>query len=140
MTQLESGELLLVMRLGSWHPLYATQSTDGGRTWTSPRALPVWGIMPTVLALPCGAVALVSGRPHVTLSFSLDRGYRWPYTIRFLEDGKPEDPSTRNTAMIQVEPNRLLHMYDHGGYHPLPEEFKGKRRIVGHFIDIELAQ
>ncbi len=37
-------------------------------------------------------------------------------------------------------PSRLLYMYDHGGYHPLPPEFIGPRRIVGHFIDVEVAR
>ena len=41
--------------------------------------------------------------------------------------------------MIQLEPNRLIFMYDHGAYHPLPEEFQGKRRIVGHFIDVNTS-
>lgn len=136
--RLKNGDLFLVMRLGSRHPLYSSRSSDEGRTWTPPRPLPVYGILPTVETLPGGVVALCSGRSDVSLSFSLDGGYRWPWTYRFLEDGKPEDPSTRNNTMLQVEPGRLLYMYDHGGYHPnLPLEFHGPRRIVGHFIDVE---
>src|SRR5690606_28568991 len=97
-------------------------------------------ILPTVETLPGGVLALCSGRPDVTLSLSFDDGYRWPWTYRFLEDGKPEDPSTRNNAMLQVEPGRLLFIYDYGGYHPeLSPNFKGPRRIVGHFIDVQTS-
>jgi len=137
--RLSDGKLLMVMRLGSRQPLYATESTDEARTWSPPRPLSVWGILPTLAVLPGGLLAMCSGRPHVTLSLSFDGGYRWPWTWRFMEDGKPEDPSTQNNAMIQVAPGRLLYMYDHGGYHTQPAGFKGDRRIVGHFIDVQLT-
>lgn len=150
-TRLATGELFLVMRLGSWRPLYSTCSADDGLTWAPQadqgadcyyagwpaRPLAVHGILPTVLTLPGGALALCSGRPDATLSFSFDNGYHWPWTHRFLEDNKPEEQGTYNNTMIQVGPNRLLLMYDHGGYHRRPPEFKGRRRIVGHFIDVE---
>jgi hypothetical protein len=150
-TRLASGELFLVMRLGSWHPLYTTVSADDGRTWKPQadqrpgcyyegwpaRPISVEGILPTVLTLPDGTLALCTGRPDVTLSFSFDNGYHWPCTHRFLEDNKPEEQGTYNNTMVQVAPNRLLLMYDHGGYHTRPPEFNGLRRVVGHFIDIE---
>jgi len=150
-TRLATGELYLVMRLGSWHPLYSTVSADEGRTWAPQadrrpgcyyadwpaRPLSVDGILPTVLTLPDGTLALCSGRPDVTLSLSFDNGYHWPWTYRFLEDNKPEEQGTYNNAMVQVAPGRLLLMYDHGGYHPRPPEFTGTRRIVSHFVDVE---
>jgi hypothetical protein len=135
--ELDGGDLLLVMRLGSRHPLYACRSTDAGRTWSSPRPLPVYGILPKVCVLQDGLLALATGRPDVSLSLSIDGGYRWPLTYRFLEDGKPEDPSTRNNAMIALSPTRLLYLYDHGGYQATPPEFAGPRRIVGHIIDVD---
>jgi len=151
-TRLATGDLFLVMRLGSYHPLYATCSADAGRTWRpqaeqgpgcyytgwTARPLAVHGILPTVLTLTDGTLALCTGRPDVTLSFSFDHGYHWPCTYRFLEDNKPEEQGTSNNTMIQVAPNRLLLMYDHGGYHQRPPEFRGERRIVGRFIDIEV--
>lgn len=134
---LPDGSLLLVMRLGSRHPLYATTSRDEGLTWSPPRILPVWGVLPALVALPGNMLAMCAGRPDVSLSFSFDGGYRWPWTWRFLEDGKSEDPSTRNNALVSIAPDRLLLMYDIGGYHPqTPPGFTGPRRIVGHFIDI----
>lgn len=150
-TRLATGELFLVMRLGSYHPLYAACSEDEGQTWFPPadrrpgcyyadwaaRPLAVHGILPTVLTLPDGTLALCSGRPNVTLSFSFDDGYHWPWTCRLLEDNKPEEQSTYNNTMIQVAPNRLLVMYDHGGYHRRPPEFTGPRRITARFVDLK---
>lgn len=150
-TRLATGELFLVMRLGSFHPLYATCSPDEGRTWRPQadqrpgcyfegwpaRPLAVHGILPTVLALPGGALALCSGRPDVTLSFSLDHGYHWPWTHRFLEDNKPEEQGTYNNTLVEVTPTRLLLMYDHGGNSGAIPEYRGPRRILGHFIDVE---
>ncbi len=40
-------------------------------------------------------------------------------------------------GIIQVTPNRLLLMYDHGGNSGKIPEYNGPRRIVGHFIETE---
>ncbi len=150
-TRLATGELFLVMRLGSFHPLYTTCSADEGRTWKPQadqrpgcyyegwpaRPIAVYGILPTVLTLPDGTLALCTGRPDATLSFSFDNGYHWPCTYRFLEDNKPDEQGTYNNTMTQVAPNRLLMMHDLGGYHARVPESKGPRRIVGRFIDVE---
>src|SRR5690606_10173822 len=130
-------ELLCVMRLGSRHPLYQSRSSDGGRTWSRPQAMPVYGILPRLVTLGDGTILLATGRPDVTLSVSVDGGHRWPLTYRFLEDGKPLDASTRNNAMIALGPQRVLYLYDLGGYHALPADFQGRRRIVSHVIDVE---
>lgn len=67
-TRLATGELLLVMRLGSFYSLYTAVSADEGRTWRpqadqrlgcyyetwSARPIAVHGILPTVLTLPSG--------------------------------------------------------------------------------------
>lgn len=151
-TRLATGELFLVMRMGSFHPLYTAVSSDDGRTWKPQadqrpgcyyegwpaRPIAVYGILPTVLTLPGGTLALCTGRPDATLSFSFDHGYHWPSTYRFLEDNKPEEQSTYNNTMIQVAPSRLLLMYDHGGNSGAIPEYSGPRRIVGHRIDVKM--
>ena len=48
-----------------------------------------------------------------------------------------KEQGTYNNTMLQTAPNRLLYLYDRGGYHKRPPEFEGKRRIVGHIIEIE---
>ena len=153
-TRLAGGDLLLVMRMGSFHPLHTTCSTDQGRTWAPQadqrpgchfegwpaRPIAVSGILPTVLTLPDGTLALCTGRPDVTLSFSFDNGYHWPWTYRFIEDNKPEEQSTYNNTMVQVAPNRLLLMYDHGDNSGKIPEYNGPRRILGHFVDVEVKR
>lgn len=116
--------------------MYQCRSRDGGRTWSSPTGMPVYGILPTLVTLDDGTVLLCSGRPDATLSVSVDGGERWPMTWRFLEDGKPLDPSTRNNTMIKIGPQRVLYLFDYGGYHKLPDSFPGRARIVGHIIEV----
>jgi hypothetical protein len=126
------------MRMGAWKGLYTARSADGCRTWTRPRPISVFGILPTVLTLPDGVLALASGRPDNTLSFSLDDGESWPWTYRLLDQTDTLHPSTRNSTLIQVEPNRLLYLYDRGYRRPDPEVHV-THGVDGTFIKIEAA-
>ena len=91
-TRLQNGDHLLIMRIGAWQRLFAARSSDGCRTWTQPREISVFGILPTVLTLPGGVLALATGRPDNTLSFSFDDGESWPWTLRLLDQTKPPPP------------------------------------------------
>jgi hypothetical protein len=137
-TRLRNGDHFLVMRMGAWKGLYTARSADGCRTWTRPRPISVFGILPTVLTLPDGVLALASGRPDNTLSFSLDDGESWPWTYRLLDQTDTLHPSTRNSTLIQVEPNRLLYLYDRGYRRPDPEVHV-THGVDGTFIKIEAA-
>jgi len=64
----------------------------GCLTWSKPREISVHGILPTVLTLPDGTLALASGRPDNTLSFSFDDGESWPWTYRILDQTNPLHP------------------------------------------------
>ena len=132
---LPSGRILTVMRIGGWQPLYAVWSEDQGRTWTSPRPIPVFGILPTLASLPGGILALASGRPDNTLSFSLDEGESWPWTFRLRDQSNPHHPSTRNNGMIQVTPGRLLYLYDYGYRRPDPG-VDVPHAVEGRFIEV----
>jgi hypothetical protein len=112
------GDHLVVMRMGAWKNLYTARSADGCRTWTKPRAIPVFGILPTVHAMPSGIVALASGRPDNTVSFSFDHGASWPWTCRLLDQTDPFQPSTRNSTMIPVGADQMLYLYDRGYRRP----------------------
>ena len=134
-TRLQNGEHLIIMRIGAWHRLYAAWSKDGCRTWTKPREISVFGIYPKVLTLPGGGLTLCTGRPDNTLSFSFDNGESWPWTYRLLDQTNPLHPSTRNNNMIQVEPGRLLYLYDTGYRRPHPE-VDVPHAIEGRFIEV----
>ena len=95
----------------------------------------VFGILPTVSTLPTGVLALATGRPDNTLSFSFDDGESWPWTYRILDQTNPLHPSTRNSTLIQVAPGRLLYIYDYGYRRPDPE-VNLAHRIEGRFIEV----
>ena len=134
-TRVQNGDHLIIMRIGAWQRLYAARSSDECRTWTEPREISVFGILPTVLTLPGGVLALASGRPDNTLSLSFDDGESWPWTYRLLDQTNPLHPSTRNSTMVQVAPGRLLYIYDYGYRRPDPE-VDVSHAIEGVFIDV----
>ena len=135
LTNLSNGHHLIIMRIGAWQRLYSARSADGCRTWSRPEPISVFGICPTILTLPDGILALASGRPDNTLSFSFDEGESWPWTLRLLDQTNPHHPSTRNNAMIQVEPGRLLYIYDNGYRRPDPE-VDVPHAVVGRFVEV----
>ena len=78
---LADGSMLCVMRttdgLGVG-PMYASSSSDGGKSWTKPAAFARTGVLPRLLLLENGALVLSSGRPGVDLRLSPDgRGTSW---------------------------------------------------------------
>ena len=137
-TRLRNGNHLAIMRIGAWQRLYAAWSKDECRTWTKPQPISVFGILPTVLTLPDGTLALASGRPDNTLSFSFDNGESWPWTYRLLDQTNPLHPSTRNSTLIQVKPGRLLYLYDYGYRRPDPE-VDVPHAVEGRFIEVACA-
>lgn len=77
---LGDGSLFAVLRTTDGHgigPMYATRSTDLGRTWTRPQVIAPHGVMPRLLRLANGVLVLTSGRPGVQLRSSTDDGAHW---------------------------------------------------------------
>jgi hypothetical protein len=117
------GEMLCALRAGSCKPIYCIRSYDGGRTWTkaeliSPRYIqPIRGILPRLVLLGNGILALGTGRPDCTVHFSKDRGHTWfmsetlfaMATIRWEEIFSS---SHANNAMIAVDDHTLLYAHD----------------------------
>ncbi|MEZ5543309.1 MAG: sialidase family protein [Pseudomonadota bacterium] len=65
MTRLDDGRLLCIMRTGHHYPLYASWSSDHGRSWTSPVYTGLdRGCSPCVITLGDGRVALGWGRRY----------------------------------------------------------------------------
>ncbi|MEO6917065.1 MAG: sialidase family protein [Chitinophagaceae bacterium] len=76
---LEDGTLLCVIRSADGDgvtngvgngPMYATHSTDMGKTWTTPEVIAGAGALPRLLQLQNGVTVLSSGRPGVQLRFT----------------------------------------------------------------------
>ena len=117
------GEMLCAVRTGGGKPLYCARSYDRGRTWTSAEILspryiqPICGILPKLILLKNGILALCTGRPDCTVHFSKDRGHTW-----FLSETLFSTPaiswdgiystSHSNNSMIAVDDNTLLYVHD----------------------------
>ncbi len=87
---LPNGDILCVMRTGSYSPLFQSRSTDGGHTWTTPESTGWPAVKPRLRVLPNGVLAGVSGRggyghPQVThVMLSLDgTGTHWEQPFNF---------------------------------------------------------
>lgn len=146
MIRLRNGELLCVMRTGSKGsgnrikdstPMAIARSSDDGKTWDL-RKLPMVGVAPTLLELSNGVLALCYGRPGNRVSFSVDDGRSWHRTIQLSPDN---EPTSGYTAMIEVEPGRLLVVYDRSEYGVGTElsaqSASGVNAILGTFVNVD---
>jgi hypothetical protein len=107
MVVLPNGNILCIMRTGSYSPLYQSRSKDGGKTWSQPVSVGWPGVKPKLRVLKNGVLACTSGRgrygrPQVTFAmFSIDgTGQVWEapfsfhtglsdnYTFNMERDGK----------------------------------------------------
>ena len=77
------------------------ESTDGGRTWSTPRAIGVWGLPSHLLRLRDGRLVMTYGyrrKPHGNLArVSKDHGATWGDPVTLSDDGNGGDlgyPST----------------------------------------------
>jgi len=111
-----TGEMLMVMRTGSYQPMYYSRSTNYGVSWSTPApikagpdALPVPGVDPMLLKTPDGKLVLNYGRPGRSLLISPDgRGDTWqsPVVIDYR--------NSANGSMVMTGDNQLLVFSDRG--------------------------
>ena len=87
---LPNGDILCVMRTGSYSPMFQSRSTDGGHTWSTPVNTGWQGVRPRLQVLPNGVLTCAAGRgayghPQVThVMLSLDgTGAHWEYPFAF---------------------------------------------------------
>ena len=92
-------------------PMWTTSSADGGRTWTQPRQLFDQGVMPQLLTLDNGIMALAFGRPGVLLSFSPDgTGNEWTSPQRIFEESHDKQ-SCGYTGLLPLSDDTFLIAY-----------------------------
>ena len=84
-------------------------SSDDGETWTEPTSTGFTGVAPRSRLLSNGVVACTYGRPGpVTIMFSSDgTAEKWSHVTEIFP-GR----STRYTDFIEIEPGRVLVVYD----------------------------
>ena len=113
---LSDGTFLCVLRttdgLGIG-PMYASHSSDLGRTWSKPELIAPFGVLPKLLKLENGVVVLSSGRPGVQLRFTTD-GKVWSEASEMLPYGSEKEKdqiSCGYTSLLAIGPDRFLIIY-----------------------------
>jgi hypothetical protein len=121
-----AGRLICIARTGNrTSPLYQCHSDDEGATWTEAVPLPLRGVDPDLVELGNGILACTYGyRPlddpipagHGNyIAFSLDHGDTWiGNTFLPIEPGSGTDRSTGYTSVREVEPGKLIVLFDIG--------------------------
>jgi hypothetical protein len=135
LVRLSNGRLYSLFRTGSDGYMGEAWSEDDGKTWSSPVSSGFKGVAPHLRLLSDGLLACTYGRPGpVTIMFSSDEGKKWT-NVTPLFDGM----STHYTDLIEVEPGKLLVVYDSIPYGPKPipsSDTSSKNAIYGTFIDV----
>ena len=129
LTLLSNGDVLCVIRTGSYSPMWQSRSVDGGVTWAPPTRVGWPGVRPQLDTLPNGILTCTTGRggygqPQVTgVLLSLDgTGTHWEAPFNF-----HTGPGCSYTQTMQRSGN--LHViYSHSdftrvfGTHALPSQ------------------
>jgi hypothetical protein len=134
--RLADKRLYAIYRTGGDGFIGQAWSSDDGKTWTKPTSTPYKGVALRVRRLSNGALACTTGRPGpVVVMFSVDgSAANWSH-ITPIFNGK----STHYTDFIEVEPGKLLVVYDSVpyGWHEIPySDRESKNVIYGTFIEV----
>ena len=113
LVRLADKRLYAIYRTGGNGFIGNSWSTDDGKTWTKPVSIPYKGVALRVRRLSNGVLACTTGRPGpVVVMFSVDgTGEKWSH-ITPVFNGQ----STHYTDFIEVEPGKLLVVYDSPPY------------------------
>lgn len=147
LTLLPNGEMLCVMRVGSstalWGPyaniiqyMLVARSSDKGKTWSYSK-FKYNGVMPKLLQMSNGVLALAFGRPGNNIVFSLNNGHTWGSEVAVTS---PNASTSGYLDIIEVSPGKLLAVYDlyntdlSGMWLWEPKQVNG---VLGRFIDVK---
>jgi len=118
-TLLRDGSAICIMRTSDHNgvgPMYMSRSKDLGKSWTRPAAFTKTGVLPRLLQLKNGALALSSGRPGVDLRVSFDgTGRTWsePQTLVPVTSQELHTDSCGYTGLLPLDDQSFLIAYSH---------------------------
>lgn len=93
-------------------PMYLSTSLNKGVSWSKPKVITGAGVLPRLLELDNGIVALASGRPGVQLRFMLnDNTDDWSVPFEMLPWINNEVFSCGYTQLLKVDANSFLIVY-----------------------------
>ncbi|MGI5228805.1 sialidase family protein [Actinoallomurus sp. CA-142502] len=128
------GSLLIVMRIGSYLPMYVSRSTDDGRTWSAatqlvagPDKQSVVSVYPSLSLLPGGPLVLMVGRPGLALLTSPDgSGRTWTRPV------EADYQNSANGVLLPTGANTMMVFGDRGANwsHPTPDPYSVWSRVV----------
>lgn len=110
------GHLCMILRTGGHEvvsPLYCTHSYDFGKTWEAPYEICSWGVLPKVIKMADGTLALTTGHEHNVLLFSDDGGRTWsdPCMVEECYGKWGNSPSGYNT-IVESRPGEITIVFD----------------------------
>ncbi len=114
---LKNGSYICVLRTGSFSPMVKSFSNDNGRHWSEPEPFVPNGVLPRLMLLNNGVLALASGRPGLQLRFSINgEGNVWTEPIEmisFMDDKGNIDKwvSCGYPSLLRVGDNSFYMVY-----------------------------
>jgi hypothetical protein len=135
LVRLSESRLFCIFRTGSDGYMGEAWSLDDGKTWTPPVSSGFEGVAPHLRLMSNGLLVCTYGRPGpVTIMFSANEGTKWVGITSIF--GRK---STCYTDVIEVEPGKLLVVYDSApdGGNSIPCYGKlSKHSIYGTFVEV----
>ena len=135
LVRLSKDRLYCLFRTGANGYMGEAWSADNGKTWTKPVSSGFQGVAPHLRLMSNGLLACTYGRPGpVTIMFSSDEGKKWTDVTPIFNG-----TSTHYTDLIEVEPGKLLVVYDSTpyGWKLIPSsDTSSKNVIYGTFIEV----
>jgi hypothetical protein len=135
LVRLSATRLFCVFRTGWGDYMGEAWSGDDGKTWSAPVSTGFKGVAPHLRLMSNGLLACTYGRPGpVTIMFSSDQGKKWANVTPIFSG-----MSSRYTDLIEVEPGKLLVVYDSVpyGWNPIPSsDTSSKNAIDGTFVEV----